>query len=100
MTRSRKPSLSTQKILSVLMGTGDELHYGYALMKATGLKSGTIYPILMRLKERGYLKAEWTASASPGRPPRQHYELTSLGKAYARETIDIKPASLNRKVMP
>jgi len=58
-------------------------HYGYSLMKETGLKSGTLYPILMRLKTRGYLKAEWDLSSPTGRPPRQHYELTPLGINYA-----------------
>ena len=57
MTRHRKPSASTQKILAALLSKTGEPHYGYALMKETGLKSGTLYPILMRLTERGYLKA-------------------------------------------
>jgi len=69
----------------------DEPHYGYALMKVTGLKSGTLYPILMRLTERGYLKAQWDMSSPTGRPPRQHYELTPLGINYAREAA--KPLS-------
>jgi len=67
-------------------------------MKKTGLKSGTLYPILMRLKERGYLKAEWDISSPTGRPPRQHYELTPQGKAYARDAMMAKPAPIIRRV--
>lgn len=84
MTRIRKPSPSTLKILTALLIKKYEPHYGYALMKETKLKSGTLYPILMRLTERGYLKAEWDNSNPTGRPPRQHYKLTPLGINYAR----------------
>ena len=86
MTRIRKPSASTQKILTALLSRTDSPHYGYGLMKETGLKSGTLYPILMRLTERGYLTAKWDMSTPTGRPPRQHYELTPLGINYARQT--------------
>jgi len=86
MTRTRKPSPSTLKILTALLSKTGAPHYGYALMKETELKSGTLYPILMRLTERGYLKAEWDISTPTGRPPRQLYELTPLGINYARET--------------
>jgi len=75
-------------------------HYGYGLMKETGLKSGTLYPILMRLKTRGYLKAEWDVAAPTGRPPRQHYELTPLGVAYARETAASNTMPVLREVTP
>ena len=100
MTRYRKPSNSTQKILTALMTKTDEPHYGYALMKVTGLKSGTLYPILMRLKTRGFLTAEWDMSTPTGRPPRQHYELTPLGINYAREAA-VQPADPRlREVRP
>jgi len=100
MTRYRTPSLSTRKTLSALMAQTDILHYGYALMKETGLKSGTLYPILMRLKERGYLTAKWDISCPTGRPPRQHYELTPLGLNYARQAGELKPATIIREVTP
>jgi len=100
MTRYRTPSPSTRKILTALMTQTDRPHYGYGLMKETGLKSGTLYPILMRLKTRGYLKAEWDVAAPTGRPPRQHYELTPLGINYAREAaMPVSEPSL-REVTP
>ena len=100
MTRHRKPSASTQKILAALFSKTGEPHYGYALMKETGLKSGTLYPILMRLTERGYLKAQWDMSSPAGRPPRQHYELTPLGINYAREAAVPLSAPTLRGVRP
>lgn len=87
MTRHRAPSKSTLLVLSQLR---TEPQYGYALMKETGLKSGTLYPILMRLTDRGYLTAKWEEPQSPGRPPRQRYQLTSKGRAYAKETLKQK----------
>ena len=97
MTRSRAPSKSTRLVLFHLSAQPE---YGYALMKATGLKSGTLYPILIRLTERGYLKAEWDTSTPTGRPPRQHYELTPRGINYAREIETMTPAPIMREVKP
>jgi DNA-binding PadR family transcriptional regulator len=58
--------------------------YGYELSQVTGLKSGTLYPILMRLCDRGLLESQWQAAAQPGRPPRHVYRLTAEGIAFAR----------------
>lgn len=57
--------------------------YGYEISKATGLKSGSLYPILMRLKDQGLLAAHWEDSPLPGRPPRQKYRLTGAGQDLA-----------------
>jgi len=92
MTRNRAPSKSTLLVLSHLCG---QPQYGYALMKATGLKSGTLYPILMRLTDRGFLSSKWEEPQSPGRPPRQSYQLTPKGRAYAAEVLAGPDLSLN-----
>lgn len=84
MTRNRAPSKSTCLVLSKLCL---EPQYGYALMKATGLKSGTLYPILMRLTDRGFLVSSWEEPQSPGRPPRQSYQFTPKGRAYAKDAL-------------
>ena len=68
--------------------------HGYALIKATGLKSGTLYPILMRLTDRGFLEATWEEPEVTGRPPRQRYELTPQGRAYAQSILSIKENQL------
>ncbi|MDB2439834.1 PadR family transcriptional regulator [Hellea sp.] len=93
MTRNRAPSQSTCLVLSELC---QQPQYGYALMKKTGLKSGTLYPILMRLKDRGFLTSNWEEPQILGRPPRQSYELTPNGRAYANEVLapDTQPAIL------
>lgn len=94
MTRHRAPSKSTLLILSHLYTQSD---YGYALMKATGLKSGTLYPILMRLKDRGFLTSHWEEPQNPGRPPRQSYQLTPKGHNYAKDVLSPKGATAGQK---
>lgn len=92
MTRSRHPSKSTQLVLFHL---SVQPEYGYALMKSTGLKSGTLYPILMRLTDRGFLVASWEEPQSSGRPPRQTYQLTPAGRSYAKEVLTSQNTNLN-----
>lgn len=58
-------------------------HYGYDLSRSTGLKSGTLYPILIRLAERGWLETRWAEPERTGRPPRHLYRLTADGMAAA-----------------
>jgi DNA-binding PadR family transcriptional regulator len=60
--------------------------YGYDLSRNTGLKSGTLYPILMRLADHRLLKTSWE-TAETGRPPRHMYKLTKDGLRYARELV-------------
>lgn len=69
-----------------------EWRYGYDLSRETGLKSGTLYPMLMRLNERGWLETRWTAPQSAGRPPRHMYRLTPDGLRAAREFLAPKRA--------
>ncbi len=70
--------------------------YGYDLSRDTGLKSGTLYLILMRLAEPGLLETRWEA-ADPGRPPRHMYRLTHKGTHFARETVK---SAASRKSLP
>jgi DNA-binding PadR family transcriptional regulator len=64
-----------------------EWRYGYDISRQTGLKSGTLYPLLMRLSEQGLLEDAWQEAQQPGRPPRHVYRLTSDGLDIARETV-------------
>jgi PadR family transcriptional regulator, regulatory protein PadR len=88
MTRIRRPSAHTLALLAALMAQPRGWQYGYQLAQITGLQSGTLYPILMRLCERALLESKWQASAQPGRPPRHMYRLTAGGAAFARETLE------------
>jgi DNA-binding PadR family transcriptional regulator len=61
-------------------------HYGYDLMKAAKLPSGTLYPMLARLQQEGLVDSEWEAQRpdAGGRPPRKYYRLTGEGLRVAR----------------
>lgn len=65
--------------------------HGYDLMKETGLASGTLYPLLMRMTDQGLVEAEWHAPTQPGRPARHAYRLTADGFALAL-TLDASDA--------
>jgi PadR family transcriptional regulator, regulatory protein PadR len=68
--------------------------YGYDLMKAARLPSGTLYPMLARLQEEGLVTSQWEPQSDDagGRPPRKYYQLTAEGARIAR--LEIAQASL------
>src|SRR5688572_29375056 len=83
MKRNRQPSPQTRTVLQALMAQPQAWRYGYDLIGETGLKSGTLYPLLIRLSDQGLLEAEWRAPLQAGRPARHAYRLTSQGMALA-----------------
>ncbi|MFT3811400.1 MAG: helix-turn-helix transcriptional regulator [Micropepsaceae bacterium] len=72
-------------MLALLSEAGRTWSHGYDLCRRAGIKSGTLYPLLMRLEGQGHLEAEWQAPPEPGRPPRHAYRLTASGRQLARE---------------
>ena len=82
----------TRTLLAFLEAPGG-WRYGYDLMKVTDLSSGTLYPLLARLNEDGWLESRWQESDSPGRPPRQLYRLTAAGRIQARHALERAQAS-------
>jgi len=77
-------SPQTLLVLDAFMQESTEWKYGYEISRGTGLKSGTLYPILMRMAERRLLETGWEAG-EPGRPARHMYRLTPEGGQFARE---------------
>jgi PadR family transcriptional regulator, regulatory protein PadR len=75
--------VQTLSVLVALCQEPSQWQHGYALAKQTGLKSGTLYPILIRLADRGLVEACWQDEPAPGRPRRHLYRLTSAGLASA-----------------
>lgn len=87
MIRDRKCSRQTSTLLAALMEQPRTWRHGYDLSRHTQLKSGTLYPILMRLTDRNLLASKWQPAEQAGRPPRHMYRLTAHGVAYAREQL-------------
>ncbi len=79
-------SPQTLLVLAELLGAPEEWRYGYDISRSTGLKSGTLYPILMRLAEHSLLETSWE-TAVEGQPPRHMYKLTQDGLRYARTQV-------------
>jgi DNA-binding PadR family transcriptional regulator len=89
-------SSQTRMLLSALLQRASQWHYGYDLSRVTGLKAGTLYPILMRLSDAGWLETRWEEPSAPGRPPRHMYRLTQDGRAGARaaaKDASVRPRS-------
>ena len=84
MTRTRALSHHARIVLAVLLEAGGEWSHGYELTRAADVKSGTLYPLLIRLEGQGYLEAEWQPPSQGGRPPRHAYRLTASGVQLAR----------------
>lgn len=89
--RSRRFSPQTVAVLAALDDAGAGWRYGLELAAATGLKSGSLYPILLRLAERGLLESRWQEPERPGRPPRHAYRLSAAGRAAFRDASRIAP---------
>lgn len=76
-------SAQTLAVLSALASQPAAWRHGYDLARETELKSGTLYPILVRLADRGIVEAQWEEEQPAGRPRRHLYRLTSEGLAAA-----------------
>jgi len=85
MSRTPNGSRQTHLVLEVLLEQPRAWRHGYELAKQTGLKSGTLYPLLMRLSEQGLLSEKWMDSDQSGKPPRHLYRPTAAGLQLARE---------------
>ena len=79
MPRKTLGMTTVQVLHAVALGT----RYGFDIMEATGLPSGTVYPALSRLERGGLLRAKWEAqevARREKRPPRKYYQITGDGK--------------------
>lgn len=83
----RKPNSSpqTRRVLAALASDPGAWRHGLSLAAETGLSSGTLYPLLNRLRDGGFLESEWRQPEVRGRPPRQVYRLTPAGRALAAD---------------
>src|SRR5688572_30579045 len=75
----------------VLQALARGYHHGFDVMDATGLPSGTVYPILRRLDREGLLRSAWEKQATAerdGRPLRRYYSITAAGQAMLDEALE------------
>lgn len=86
MPRLSHTSDQAAQIFLALLQQPDRWWHGYALMKETELKSGSLYPLLIRLSDEGLLEARWQTPDDRGRP-RREFRLTKAGETLASERI-------------
>jgi DNA-binding PadR family transcriptional regulator len=100
VTSSPGFSAQTLSVLAALCDEPSQWQHGYALAKQTGLKSGTLYPILIRLADRGLVEACWQDEPEPGRPRRHLYRLTAAGLASASGALASASEALGSAAKP
>lgn len=89
------PIRMTYATAAVLTALASGIEYGFDIAAATGLRRGTVYPILRRLEEVDLVTGRWEShetSRHEGRPPRRYYELTQAGEAMASAAAERFPA--------
>jgi len=98
MVRRSHISRQTRRVLTILLEDPHKPWHGYDLCKITELKSGTLYPILMRLKDDGLLTSSWQMPDDNGSRPRHIYQLSAAGIEFA--TAQQKEPNLVTKLNP
>jgi len=77
--------------VAVLDAIARQIRHGFDIMDATGLPSGTVYPILGRLERDSYVRSRWEAQATASRekrPPRRYYEVTAAGAKALAHSVE------------
>jgi DNA-binding PadR family transcriptional regulator len=88
-------TLATRAVLNVLLDP-DALHFGFWIAKETGLPTGSVYPILVRLETAGWLAREWEDidPTAEQRPRRCYYRLTPKGAQRTKAALAARPTLL------
>ena len=86
MNRPAHSSNQAAILLRALLTAPGEWRHGYGLMQDTGLQSGSLYPLLIRLADDGFLDSAWETDAATARP-RRVYRLNAAGHSLAHERV-------------
>ena len=97
MIRPRKLSSQSLTVLGALANRPTDWLYGLEMTRLTNLKSGSLYPILIRLSDRGLLESRWLEPSEPGRPPRHAYRITADGRAALTNAVRESRTSLRER---
>ena len=88
------------RILRALAGS---FRYGFDIMEATGLPSGTVYPALKRFERLKFVRGRWENERQARldrRPARRYYELTETGRTYLGHAVERFPALMSPAAVP
>jgi PadR family transcriptional regulator, regulatory protein PadR len=97
MVPSVRVTVTVARVLGLFLDEPDTPRYGLELMKATGFRSGTLYPVLAKLERAGWVRSQRESidPAAEGRPPRRYYQLTGEGQTEARQALAILAEQLH-----
>ena len=87
-----------ERVLRAFLADPAAPRYGYDLMKAARLQSGTLYPLLARLEQQKLVASAWETPQQEGERPRKYYRLTGEGVRVAR--LELAQASARRQRAP
>lgn len=87
----RRLSRQTASLLGVMADDQTRWRFGYELMRELDLQAGSVYPILIRLCDRGLLESSWEADGPGDRPPRHLYRITPDGVRLAASVAFPRP---------
>jgi DNA-binding PadR family transcriptional regulator len=90
-TRVTNPLLDVLEVLlQAFDSRADDLH-GWAIMKATKRSGPTVYGVLDRLEDIGWISGRWEdKNPEPGKPRRRLYSITPTGVVGARELLRVR----------
>jgi DNA-binding MarR family transcriptional regulator len=91
MSKALRRTPATLDVLHALSSC-DGLVWGLQLVRDTGRPAGSIYPILSRLEEAGWVSSEWETVSDHGGPRRRYYKLTVDGQAHASTMLESRTA--------
>ena len=87
-----------ERVLDAFLADPTAPRYGYDLMKAAQLPSGTLYPLLARLEHQELVASAWETPQQEGQRPRKYYQLTGEGIRIAR--LELAQSSARRRRAP
>ncbi len=92
-------TLATRAVLTVLLARPADERYGLEIADAAGLPGGTIYPILIRYEQLGWLESRWedVSPQEQGRPVRRYYRLSERGAEAAASALAMAEARQRRR---
>jgi PadR family transcriptional regulator, regulatory protein PadR len=98
MTEDRRVRMTQTTLLILEALTAAQPQSGTQIGHATGIASGSRYPILRRLEEAGWLTGEWEQidPREAGRPRRRFYRLTEFGEAQAEAALARRASARKR----
>ena len=92
--------------VSILHAIASGSRFGFDIMAATGLTSGTVYPALDRLEQLGFLRSHWEDEAdahAEGRPARRYFRLTAPGARALEAALErfraLKPVRIDPRTL-